>query len=71
MPAWQLLGGAARDRVKTYNTRGGPSYGRPTRGGLVIVVGLGSVIAFLSRAVARPPNGVPVLVRAKPDRIWC
>jgi L-alanine-DL-glutamate epimerase-like enolase superfamily enzyme len=32
MPVWQLLGGAARDRIKTYNTCGGPSYGRPTRG---------------------------------------
>jgi galactonate dehydratase len=33
MPVWQLLGGAARDRIKTYNTCGGPSYGRPTKGG--------------------------------------
>ncbi|MGH2561451.1 MAG: mandelate racemase/muconate lactonizing enzyme family protein [Thermomicrobiales bacterium] len=33
MPIWQLLGGAARDRIKTYNTCGGPTYGRPTRGG--------------------------------------
>ncbi|MGI8688675.1 MAG: mandelate racemase/muconate lactonizing enzyme family protein, partial [Thermomicrobiales bacterium] len=33
MPIWQVLGGAARDRIKTYNTCGGPSYGRPTRGG--------------------------------------
>ena len=32
MPVWQLLGGAARDRIKTYNTCGGPTYGRPTRG---------------------------------------
>jgi L-alanine-DL-glutamate epimerase-like enolase superfamily enzyme len=32
MPIWQLLGGAARDRIKTYNTCGGPSYGRPTKG---------------------------------------
>jgi L-alanine-DL-glutamate epimerase-like enolase superfamily enzyme len=31
MPVWQLLGGAARDRIKTYNTCGGPAYGRPTR----------------------------------------
>jgi L-alanine-DL-glutamate epimerase-like enolase superfamily enzyme len=29
LPVWQLLGGAARDRVKTYNTCGGPGYGRP------------------------------------------
>lgn len=29
MPVWQLLGGAARDRIKTYNTCGGPGYGRP------------------------------------------
>ena len=27
-PIWQLLGGAARDRIKTYNTCGGPAYGR-------------------------------------------
>ncbi len=33
MPIWQVLGGAARDRIKTYNTCGGPTYGRPTRGG--------------------------------------
>jgi L-alanine-DL-glutamate epimerase-like enolase superfamily enzyme len=33
MPVWQLLGGAARDRIKTYNTCGGPSYGRSTKGG--------------------------------------
>ena len=32
MPVWQLLGGASRDRIRTYNTCGGPSYGRPTRG---------------------------------------
>lgn len=31
LPIWQLLGGAARDRIKTYNTCGGPAYGRPTR----------------------------------------
>jgi galactonate dehydratase len=33
MPIWQLLGGAARDRIKTYNTCGGPTYGRPTHSG--------------------------------------
>ena len=27
-PIWQLLGGAARPRIKTYNTCGGPAYGR-------------------------------------------
>jgi L-alanine-DL-glutamate epimerase-like enolase superfamily enzyme len=32
MPIWQLLGGAARDRIKTYNTSGGPHYGRATLG---------------------------------------
>src|SRR3954454_9088758 len=26
MPIWQVLGGAARDRIKTYNTCGGPTY---------------------------------------------
>jgi L-alanine-DL-glutamate epimerase-like enolase superfamily enzyme len=33
MPVWQLLGGAARDRIRTYNTCGGPHYGRSVRGG--------------------------------------
>jgi L-alanine-DL-glutamate epimerase-like enolase superfamily enzyme len=33
MPIWQVLGGAARERIKTYNTCGGPFYGRPTGGG--------------------------------------
>jgi galactonate dehydratase len=33
MPVWQVLGGAARDRIKTYNTCGGPSYGRAAKGG--------------------------------------
>lgn len=28
LPIWQLLGGAARDRIKTYNTCGGPAYGK-------------------------------------------
>jgi L-alanine-DL-glutamate epimerase-like enolase superfamily enzyme len=33
MPIWQVLGGAARDRIKTYNTCGGPNYGRSKKGG--------------------------------------
>lgn len=33
MPIWQLLGGAVRDRIKTYNTCGGPHYGRSVKGG--------------------------------------
>jgi galactonate dehydratase len=33
MPIWQVLGGAARDRIRTYNTCGGPHYGRSTQGG--------------------------------------
>jgi L-alanine-DL-glutamate epimerase-like enolase superfamily enzyme len=33
MPIWQVLGGKVRDRIKTYNTCGGPSYGRATKGG--------------------------------------
>lgn len=55
-PIWQLLGGAARDRIKTYNTCGGPGYGRPRRGG----TGYGTdgtregryedLIAFMERA---------------------
>lgn len=32
-PIWQLLGGACRDRIKTYNTCGGPQYGRSAKGG--------------------------------------
>ena len=27
-PVWQLLGGKARDKVRVYNSSGGPSYGR-------------------------------------------
>lgn len=30
MPVWQLLGGKTRDRVPTYNSAGGTSYGVPT-----------------------------------------
>ena len=33
MPVWQVLGGAARDRIRTYNTCGGPNYGRAAKGG--------------------------------------
>ncbi len=33
MPIWQLLGGAVRDRIRTYNTCGGPGYGRAAKGG--------------------------------------
>src|SRR5262249_59123119 len=33
IPVWQVLGGAARDRIRTYNTCGGPSYGRSAKGG--------------------------------------
>jgi len=33
MPIWQVLGGAARDRIKTYNTCGGPNYGKAAKGG--------------------------------------
>ena len=32
-PIWQLLGGAARNRIKTYNTCGGPNYGKSSKGG--------------------------------------
>lgn len=41
MPVWQLLGGAARDRIRTYNTCGGPGYGRAAKGS----VGYGTVNA--------------------------
>src|SRR5918911_1470901 len=33
MPVWQVLGGASRDRIRTYNTCGGPHYGRAAKGG--------------------------------------
>ncbi len=33
MPVWQVLGGAARDRIRAYNTCGGPHYGRAANGG--------------------------------------
>jgi L-alanine-DL-glutamate epimerase-like enolase superfamily enzyme len=33
MPVWQVLGGAVRDRIRTYNTCGGPGYGRAAKGG--------------------------------------
>jgi galactonate dehydratase len=56
LPVWQLLGGAARDRIRTYNTCGGPGYGRSRRGG----TGYGTdgerqgryedLIAFMERA---------------------
>jgi galactonate dehydratase len=54
MPVWQVLGGAARDRIRTYNTCGGPNYGRAARGS----VGYGTnsahgkyedLIAFMER----------------------
>ena len=51
MPIWQLLGGAARDRIKTYNTCGGPSYGRVTRDGTVRDSGrYEDLIGFMTRA---------------------
>ncbi len=52
MPVWQLLGGAARDRIKTYNTCGGPAYGRSTLGG-TLKESAGryeDLIAFMTRA---------------------
>ena len=33
MPVWQVLGGAVRDRIRTYNTCGGPNYGKSSKGG--------------------------------------
>lgn len=54
MPVWQVLGGAARDRIRTYNTCGGPNYGRAAKGS----VGYGTdgargqyedLIAFMER----------------------
>lgn len=55
MPVWQVLGGAARDRIKIYNTCGGPTYGRSAKGG----TGYGTdsatgpyedLVAFMERA---------------------
>jgi len=39
MPMWQVLGGACRDRIKTYNTCGGPGYGRAAKGGVGYGIG--------------------------------
>ena len=55
MPIWRLLGGATRERIKTYNTCGGPAYGRPTRGGGYGTETAGEgryedLIAFMTRA---------------------
>jgi L-alanine-DL-glutamate epimerase-like enolase superfamily enzyme len=55
MPVWQLLGGAARERIKTYNTCGGPSYGRPSKGGSPYGMDRGDgkyedLIGFMTRA---------------------
>jgi galactonate dehydratase len=55
-PIWQILGGAVRDRIRTYNTCGGPNYGRPVRGGTAYgTEGAGQgryedLIAFMERA---------------------
>jgi galactonate dehydratase len=55
MPVWQVLGGLARDRIKIYNTCGGPTYGRSAKGG----TGYGTdaatgqyedLVAFMERA---------------------
>jgi len=55
MPVWQVLGGAARERIKTYNTCGGPHYGRSAKGGTGYGTDTGSgpyedLIAFMERA---------------------
>jgi L-alanine-DL-glutamate epimerase-like enolase superfamily enzyme len=56
LPVWQLLGGAARDRIPTYNTCGGPGYGAPRRGGTAYGTDQGGarpyedLIAFMERA---------------------
>ena len=55
MPIWQMLGGGARDRIRTYNTCGGPAYGRPTRGGSTFGLTNGTgqyedLIAFMTDA---------------------
>jgi galactonate dehydratase len=55
MPVWQVLGGAARDRIKTYNTCGGPHYGRSAKGGAGYGTDAASgryedLVAFMERA---------------------
>lgn len=54
MPVWQVLGGAVRDHIRTYNTCGGPGYGRAAKGS----VGYGTytaagkyedLVAFMTR----------------------
>lgn len=50
MPIWQVLGGQARDRIKTYNTCGGPNYGRATYGTQSNGGKYEDLIAFIERA---------------------
>lgn len=52
MPIYQLLGGACRDRIPTYNTCGGPAYGR-RRAGEIQTLNAGALEdleAFMNRA---------------------
>ena len=53
LPVYQLLGGACRDRIKTYNTCAGPLYGRTLRAGYGITDAAGTLddlVAFRTDA---------------------
>ena len=53
LPVYQLLGGACRDRIKTYNTCAGPLYGRTLRAGYGITDAAGTLddlVAFKTDA---------------------
>jgi galactonate dehydratase len=43
LPVYQVLGGASRDRIKTYNTCAGPLYGRTTRPGYWVTDAAGTL----------------------------
>jgi galactonate dehydratase len=54
-PVWQMLGGGARDRIQTYNTCGGPAYGKSSQGRTGYGTDRGDgryedLIAFMTRA---------------------
>ncbi len=55
LPIWQVLGGATRDRIRTYNTCGGPTYGRSAKGGVGYgAEGVGGKYEDLAAFVERP-----------------
>src|SRR5262249_61432581 len=52
LPIYQLLGGACRDRIKTYNTCAGPLYGRTRRAGHGITAPAGELDALVASQTA-------------------